>query len=94
MIARLERDLAFSKEILDKASASAAKVSTFVEETIRSFGEDKKLDLRSLTPIDMDVDGNGIVESQENLAADKKQGEDEPASQSQDTSHKHKGRVV
>lgn len=94
LIARLERDPAFSKEILDKASASAAKVSTFVEETVRSFGEDKKLDLRSLTPIDMDVDGNGIVESQENLAADKKQGEDEPASQSQDTSHKHKGRVV
>lgn len=94
LIARLERDPAFSKEILDKASASAAKVSTFVEENVRSFGEDKKLDLRSLTPIDMDVDGNGIVESQENLAADKKQGEDEPASQSQDTSHKHKGRVV
>lgn len=94
LIARLERDSAFSKEILDKASASAAKVSTFVEENVRSFGEDKKLDLRSLTPIDMDVDGNGIVESQENLAADKKQGEDEPASQSQDTSHKHKGRVV
>lgn len=94
LIARLERNPAFSKEILDKASASAAKVSTFVEENVRSFGEDKKLDLRSLTPIDMDVDGNGIVESQENLAADKKQGEDEPASQSQDTSHKHKGRVV
>lgn len=94
LIARLERDPAFSKEILDKASASSAKVSTFVEENVRSFGEDKKLDLRSLTPIDMDVDGNGIVESQENLAADKKQGEDEPASQSQDTSHKHKGRVV
>lgn len=94
LIARLERDPAFSKEILDKASASAAKVSTFVEENVRSFGEDKKLDLRSLTPIDMDVDGNGIVESQENLAADKKQGEDEPGSQSQDTSHKHKGRVV
>lgn len=94
LIARLERDPAFSKEIVDKASASAAKVSTFVEENVRSFGEDKKLDLRSLTPIDMDVDGNGIVESQENLAADKKQGEDEPASQSQDTSHKHKGRVV
>lgn len=94
LIARLERDPAFSKEILDKASASVAKVCTFVEENVRSFGEDKKLDLRSLTPIDMDVDGNGIVESQENLAADKKQGEDEPASQSQDTSHKHKGRVV
>lgn len=94
LIARLERDPAFSKEILDKASASVAKVSTFVEENVRSFGEDKKLDLRSLTPIDMDVDGNGVVESQENLAADKKQGEDEPASQSQDTSHKHKGRVV
>lgn len=94
LITRLERDPAFSKEILDKASASVAKVSTFVEENVRSFGEDKKLDLRSLTPIDMDVDGNGIVESQENLAADKKQGEDEPASQSQDTSHKHKGRVV
>lgn len=94
LIARLERDPAFSKEIVDKASASAAKVSTFVEENVRSFGEDKKLDLRSLTPIDMDVDGNGIVESQENLAADKKQGEDEPAAQSQDTSHKHKGRVV
>lgn len=94
LIARLERDPAFSKEILDKASASVAKVSTFVEENVRSFGEDKKLDLRSLTPIDMDVDGNGIVESQENLAADKKQGEDEPASQSQDSSHKHKGRVV
>ena len=94
LIARLERDPAFSKEILDKASASVAKVCTFVEENVRSFGEDKKLDLRSLTPIDMDVDGNGIVESQENLAADKKQGEDEPGSQSQDTSHKHKGRVV
>lgn len=94
LIARLERDPAFSKEILDKASVSVAKVSTFIEENVRSFGEDKKLDLRSLTPIDMDVDGNGIVESQENLAADKKQGEDEPASQSQDTSHKHKGRVV
>lgn len=85
MIARLERDPAFSKEILDKASASASKVSTFVEENVRSFGEDKKLDLRSLTPIDLDVDGNGVVESQENLVADKKQGVEESSSTSQDT---------
>lgn len=90
LIARLERDPAFSKEILDKASASASKVSTFVEENVRSFGEDKKLDLRSLTPIDLDVDGNGVVESQENLDADKKQGVEESSSTSQDTSHRHR----
>lgn len=90
LIARLERDPAFSKEILDKASASASKVSTFVEENVRSFGEDKKLDLRSLTPIDLDVDGNGVVESQENLVADKKQGVEESSSTSQDTSHRHR----
>lgn len=90
LIARLERDPAFSKEILDKASASASKVSTFVEENVRSFGEDKKLDLRSLTPIDLDVDGNGVVESQENLVADKKQGVEESSSTSQETSHRHR----
>lgn len=90
LIARLERDPAFSKEILDKASASASKVSTFIEENVRSFGEDKKLDLRSLTPIDLDVDGNGVVESQENLVADKKQGVEESSSTSQDTSHRHR----
>lgn len=30
--------------------------------------------MRSTTPIDIDVDGNGIVESDENLAPDKSKG--------------------
>ena len=31
------------------------------------------IDLRSSTPVEVDIDGNGIVESQENLAPDQKQ---------------------
>lgn len=75
--ARMERDPDFAKEVFEKAKASSCKIATFVEETVKSFGDVKKLDLRSLTPVDIDVDGNGIVESQENLAADTKQSEDD-----------------
>ena len=36
-------------------------------------GGNQDIDLRSSTPVEVDIDGNGIVESQENLAPDQKQ---------------------
>lgn len=45
------------------------------------------MDMRSTTPIDIDVDGNGIVESDENFAPDKKQGADEEKDNNQEESH-------
>lgn len=75
--ARLERDPEFVKHVLDEASRTSVKSETFIEESVRTWSEDKKLDLRSMTPVDVDNDGNGIVDSEENLAADIKQGEGE-----------------
>ena len=75
--ARLERDSEYVKHVLDEASRTWVKSATFIEESVRTWSEDKKLDLRSLTPVDIDNDGNGIVDSEENLAADTKQGEGE-----------------
>lgn len=49
----------------------------YVEKANQAESPDKGIDLRTSTPIDMDVDGNGIIESQENMAADTKQGENE-----------------
>lgn len=51
----------------------------YVEKANQAESPDKGIDLRTSTPIDMDVDGNGIIESQENMAADTKQGENEQA---------------
>lgn len=67
LAARLERDPEFVKDVLGEAAKTSCKVGTFVEETIRNWGEDKKLDLRSLNSVDIDEDGNGIVDSQEDL---------------------------
>lgn len=77
LAARLERDPDYAKDILMKSSALKVRVDTTIEEVVRTYGDGKKLDLRSLTPIDFDVDGNGIVESEENLVADSKQDEGE-----------------
>ena len=74
--ARMERDPLFAKEVFTSAKASASKIVTFVDDTVKSFGDGKKIDLRSLTPVNIDVDGDGIIESQENLAADSKESEE------------------
>lgn len=67
LAARLERDPEFVKDVLREAAKTSCRVGTFVEETVRNWGDDKKLDLRSLNSVDIDEDGNGIVDSQEDL---------------------------
>lgn len=45
--------------------------------------------MRSATPINIDSDGNGIVDSQENLIADQKQGSNEKQEQQAEDSVSH-----
>lgn len=45
--------------------------------------------MRSATPINIDSDGNGIVDSQENLVADQKQGSNENQEQQAEDSVSH-----
>lgn len=79
---RLKTDPAFTKQVLTAADKSVRVIHKRVNDIKHSVGQD--LDIRSTTPIDYDVDGNGIVESQENYAPDKKQGANENSEQQSD----------
>ncbi len=94
---RLKNDPGYTKEVVNAAERSSEKIISYVDKLQKGQSQSSGLDLRSTTPIDIDVDGNGIVESQENLEADKKQGASETDGNEQDEvrhqEHKiHRGR--
>lgn len=89
---RLRNDPDYAKSVLRAAETSSNKIISYVEQLQKNAGKSQDLDLRSSTPVDMDVDGNGIVESQENLAADRKQGASEEHEEKEDDSHRHERR--
>ena len=70
---------AYIESVLKEASKSILKLSSFLnkgleqEEDEISSKEDE-LDLQTTTPGNIDADGDGIVDSQENYHAEKKQG--------------------
>ena len=77
LAARLERDPDFAKKVLQEAARTSGKVEMFIEESVRSWGDEKKIDLRSLSSSDLDLDGNGVIDNQENYTADVKQGNED-----------------
>lgn len=91
---RLKEDSSYTKQVLRGAENASHLIFRKINEIKRSANQD--LDLRSTTPIDIDVDGNGIIESQENYAADKKQGcneaKDSPSDDvpRQEKKHRHR----
>lgn len=85
--AHLERDPKFAEDVLKEAAKTSKGVGDFIEDAVQSWGEDKKLDLRSLTPGEVDLDGNGVVDSQENLAPDTKQDESVTQEKTHERSH-------
>lgn len=72
---RLQGDSSYTKQVLRGAEASIHIIYQRINEINRSSSQD--VDLRSTTPVNADTDGNGIIDSQENYAADKKQGLEE-----------------
>lgn len=94
---RLKNDPNYTKAVIKAAERSSDKIIDYVDKLQKGQSQSSNLDMRSTTPIDIDVDGNGIVESDENLAPDKKQGADEEKGNNQDESHHqehryHRGR--
>ena len=94
---RLKNDPNYTKAVLKAAEKSSDKIIDYVDKLQKGQSQSSNLDMRSTTPIDIDVDGNGIVESDENLAPDKKQGAGEEKGNNQDESHHqehrfHRGR--
>lgn len=81
---RLKTDPNYTKKVMQSAEASSDRIFNYVN---KLQSQNSNLDLRSDTPIDIDVDGNGVVESQENLEADKKQGASEENCADNDESH-------
>ena len=84
---RLKNDPNYTKAVLKAAERSSDKIIDYVDKLQKCQSQSSNLDMRSTTPIDIDVDGNGIVESDENLAPDKKQGSDEEKDNNQEESH-------
>ena len=87
LAAHLERDPKLAEDVLKEAAKTSKGVGDFIEDAVQSWGEDKKLDLRSLTPGEVDLDGNGVVDSQENLAPDTKQDESVTQEKTHERSH-------
>lgn len=81
---RLKTDPNYTKKVILSAEASSDRIVNYVN---KLQSQNSNLDLRSATPVDIDVDGNGVVESQENLEADKKQGVSEEKGADNDESH-------
>ena len=83
----LQENPSFTKNTLAAAERSSGIIFQYAEKASTSENYGKSIDLRSTTPINQDVDGNGIVESQENLAADNKQGANEEVSKEDANPH-------
>lgn len=84
---RLRNDPDYGRDVLVSASISQALVESRISGIKPQLGND--IDMRSATPINIDSDGNGIVDSQENLVADKKQGSNENQEQQAEDSVSH-----
>lgn len=84
---RLRNDPDYGRDVLVSASISQALVESRISGIKPQLGND--IDMRSATPINIDSDGNGIVDSQENLVADKKQGSNENQEQQTEDSVSH-----
>ena len=84
---RLRNDPDYARDILVSASISQALVESRISGIKPQQGND--IDMRSATPINIDSDGNGIVDSQENLVADQKQGSNENQEQQAEDSVSH-----
>lgn len=94
---RLKNDPTYTKEVVIAAEKSAERIFGYVEKLQKCQSQSSNLDLRSSTPVDLDVDGNGVIESQENLEPDKKQSSAEEKENGQDDVHHqeyrfHRGR--
>lgn len=84
---RLRNDSDYARDVLVSASISQALVESRLSGIKPQLGND--IDMRSATPINIDSDGNGIVDSQENLVADQKQGSNENQEQQAEDSVSH-----
>ena len=84
---RLRNDPDYARDVLVSASISQALVESRISGIKPRLGND--IDTRSATPINIDSDGNGIVDSQENLVADQKQGSNENQEQQAEDSVSH-----
>lgn len=84
---RLCNDPDYARDVLVSASISQALVESRISGIKPRLGND--IDMRSATPINIDSDGNGIVDSQENLVADQKQGSNENLEQQAEDSVSH-----
>ena len=84
---RLCNDPDYARDVLVSASISQALVESRISGIKPQLGND--IDMRSATPINIDSDGNGIVDSQENLVADQKQGSNENQEQQAEDSVSH-----
>lgn len=84
---RLRNDPDYAREVLVSASISQTLLESRISGIKPQLGNE--IDMRSATPINIDSDGNGIVDSQENLVADQKQGSNENQEQQAEDSVSH-----
>lgn len=84
---RLRNDPDYARDVLVSASISQTLVESRISGIKPQLGNE--IDMRSATPINIDSDGNGIVDSQENLVADQKQGSNENQEQQAEDSVSH-----
>lgn len=84
---RLRNDSDYARDVLVSASISQALIESRISGIKPQLGNE--IDMRSATPINIDSDGNGIVDSQENLVADQKQGSNENQEQQAEDSVSH-----
>lgn len=84
---RLRNDPDYARDVLVSASVSQILVESRISGIRPQLGKD--IDMRSATPINIDSDGNGIVDSQENFVADQKQGSNESQEQQAEDTVSH-----
>lgn len=85
---RLRKDPSYTKQVLSSADVASQIIMQRID--ILKKGGNQDIDLRSSTPVEVDIDGNGIVESQENLAPDQKQSSNESQEQSDEVPRQEK----
>ena len=84
---RLRNAPDYARDVLVSGSVSQVLVESRISGIKPQLGNE--IDMRSATPINIDSDGNGIVDSQENLVADQKQGSNENQEQQAEDSVSH-----
>lgn len=85
---RLRKDPSYTKQVLSSADVASQIIMQRID--ILKKGGNQDIDLRSSTPVEVDIDGNGIVESQENLVPDQKQSSNESQEQSDEVPRQEK----